>query len=55
MKLLERPMSFDDVKEFLGRGSTWLYGELQSGRMPGHKLGGMWIVLKLAKKEAARH
>ena len=44
MKSLEKPMSFQEVMDFLDRGSTWLYGELQSGRMPGYKLGGRWIV-----------
>lgn len=44
MKQLEKPMSFSEVKAFLGRGNTWLYAELQSGRLPGHKLGGQWVV-----------
>ena len=43
-KQLEKPMSFNETKEFLGRSHTWLYEELQSGRMPAHKLGGKWIV-----------
>lgn len=44
MHTLEKPMSFEEVKEFLGRGSTWLYGQLQKGKIPGHKLGGQWVV-----------
>jgi len=43
-KQLEKPMQFDEVKTFLGRGSTWLYEELQTGRLPGRKLGGKWVV-----------
>lgn len=43
-KQLERPMSFSEVKEFLGCGNTWLYEQLQNGRIPGRKLAGRWVV-----------
>jgi len=43
-KELEKPMHFEEVQEFLGMGSTFVYNELQTGRLPGHKLGGKWIV-----------
>lgn len=43
-KKLEKPMSFDELKEFFGRGNTWLYEQLQTGKLPGRKLGGKWIV-----------
>lgn len=43
-KPLEKPMSFNEVKEFLGRGHAWLYDQLQRGKLPGHKLGGKWII-----------
>lgn len=43
-KTLEKPMSFTEVKEFLGCGNTWLYSQLQTGRIPARKLGGKWIV-----------
>lgn len=41
---LEKPMHFDEVKEFLGMGSRFLYEELQAGRLIGSKLGNRWIV-----------
>lgn len=41
---LEKPMSFKEVKEFLGMQSNWLYEQLQTGRLPGHKLGSRWII-----------
>lgn len=44
MKELEKPMSFKEVKDFLGISNAWLYGQLQSGRLIGHKLGSKWIV-----------
>ena len=43
-KPLEKPMSFKEVQEFLGRGHAWLYDQLQRGKLPGHKLGGKWII-----------
>lgn len=43
-KLLEKPLRFEEVREFLGKGKTWLYSELQSGRLTGYKLGNSWIV-----------
>ncbi|MDD2585489.1 MAG: hypothetical protein PHT79_06650 [Syntrophomonadaceae bacterium] len=43
-KQLERPMSFEEVRTFLHRGSTWLYTRLQNGEILGSKLGGKWIV-----------
>lgn len=43
-KELEKPMSLEEVKEFLGMKKTWLYEQLQSGRLPGHKLGRRWII-----------
>lgn len=43
-KQLEKPMSFKEVQEFLGRGHAWLYDQLQRGKLPGHKLGGKWII-----------
>lgn len=41
---LEQPMSFKQVQEFLGCGKTFLYEELQSGRLAGYKLGRKWII-----------
>ena len=41
---LEKPMSFNEVREFLGRGNTWLYDQLQRGELPGHKIAGKWVV-----------
>lgn len=43
-KQLEKPMSFKEVKEFLGCGHAWLYEQLESGKLPARKLGGKWIV-----------
>ncbi len=43
-KTLEKPMHFKEVKEFLGMGSDYVYKELESGRLPGRKLGNKWIV-----------
>ena len=43
-KDLEKPMHFKEIEEFLGMGSDFVYKELQAGRLPGHKLGGKWIV-----------
>lgn len=43
-KQLERPMHFEELKEFLGMGSDYLYKRLQSGEIPGRKLGNKWIV-----------
>lgn len=41
---LDKPMSFEEVRRFLGRGKTWLYEQLQTGKLPAYKLGGRWIV-----------
>ncbi|MEN6350311.1 MAG: helix-turn-helix domain-containing protein [Syntrophomonas sp.] len=43
-KQLEKPMHFKEVQEFLGMGSDFIYKNLQSGVIPGRKLGGRWIV-----------
>jgi len=40
----EKPMPFNEVKDFLGCGNTWLYEQLQTGRLPGRKLAGKWVV-----------
>lgn len=44
LKELEKPMHFEEIKEFLGMGSDFIYKELQAGRLLGYKLGGKWIV-----------
>lgn len=43
-KTLEKPMDFQEVKEFLGMGSDFIYKELQKGRLTGRKLGNRWVV-----------
>ena len=43
-KELEKPMHFDEVTEFLGMGTDYVYKELQAGRLIGRKLGHKWIV-----------
>lgn len=41
---LEKPMHFEEVRQFLGMGTDYVYKELQSGRLSGSKLGNRWIV-----------
>jgi excisionase family DNA binding protein len=43
-KQLEKPMHFEEIQEFLGMGPDFVYKELQSGRLSGHKIGNRWIV-----------
>lgn len=43
-KSLEKPLHFNEVREFLGMGTDYVYKELESGRLPGFKLGNRWRV-----------
>lgn len=44
VKNFEKPMHFNEVRQFLGMGSDFIYKELQTGRLKGRKLGNRWIV-----------
>ena len=44
MKQLEKAWDMTETAAYLGVSKTWLYGKLQSGEVPGHKLGGLWRI-----------
>lgn len=41
---IEKPMHFGEVQKLLGVSNTWLYRELQEGKLKGKKMRGSWIV-----------
>jgi hypothetical protein len=47
-------MSAVDAARFLGTDLNYLYGQLRSGRLEGHKVDGRWVVYSTAVEERAQ-